>query len=398
MATGARVCRQQYNSMQEEEDDYFQSEEFQDILGSYEQAVAAGHTPYMDSDELVDVADYYMSQGKYDRAKEATELALELHPDATEPVTMMADILFETQKWREAATWLNRVLDNDPFDIQAWVNIADCYLQTEQYAEALDSAEYTLAIQPGHPQATLQKAFALMHQERYQESREIFDQYLAEHPDDETALYHAAFNLCFMEEYAEANEKLIRAEELSQGLSPDHLNICLQRAYTESRLGHEQEALDALERSKQFADPDANVDYNLLAGHAYLLCGHQKQATECFVRFVTEAEDIANAMNTIAQVYMDCRVYNIASDLFLEIEELIAKPEYADTRADIVKAICPAQAFCHYQLGNRDEYLYYLQMAVRLNPHDTELFFRDVFPVGAKPEDYPYYAEHGPEL
>ena len=49
--------------MQQEEDDYFQSEEFLDILSRYEQAMSTGHAPYMDSDELVDVADYYMSQG-----------------------------------------------------------------------------------------------------------------------------------------------------------------------------------------------------------------------------------------------------------------------------------------------------------------------------------------------
>ena len=105
--------------MQQEEDDYFQSEEFLDILGRYEQAASTGHTPYMDSDELVDVADYYMSQGKHKEAIKATELALELHPDAQDPVTMMADILFETQQWQDSILWLNRVLDNDPFDVQA---------------------------------------------------------------------------------------------------------------------------------------------------------------------------------------------------------------------------------------------------------------------------------------
>lgn len=376
----------------QQEEDYFQSEEFLDILNRYEEATSAGHTPYMDSDELVDVADYYMSQGKYPLAKDATELALELHPDAEDPVTMMADIMFETQQWEEAITWLNRVLDNNPFDIQAWLNMADSQLQCEQYAEALDSAEYALAIQPEHPQATLQKAFAMTHQERYQEANEVFEQYLKKCPDDELALYHAAFNLCFLERYAEANDMLMHAEELSQGLSPEHLNICLQRSYTEARLGHQQEALDALERSKKYADPDAKVDYNLLYGHVYLLSNHQEQATEYFVRALSEAKDIIHTMRSIAQIFMDCQVYQVASQIFQEIEGVASKPEYEEMRADIVKAICPAQAYCYYQMGHQTEYLYYLQMAVQLNPHDTQIFFRDVFPLGAKPEDYPYYA------
>ena len=144
--------------MQQEEDDYFQSEEFLDILSRYEQAMSTGHAPYMDSDELVDVADYYMSQGKHQEAKKATELALDLHPDAEDPVTMMADIMFETHQWQDSILWLNRVLDNDPFDVQAWLNLADAQLQCEQFAEALDSAEYTLAIKPDNAQALLQKA------------------------------------------------------------------------------------------------------------------------------------------------------------------------------------------------------------------------------------------------
>ena len=383
--------------MQQEEDDYFQSEEFADILQRYEQACSTGHKPYMDSDELVDVADYYMSQGKYSSALEATELALDLHPDAEDPVTMMADIMFETQQWTDAIVWLNRVLDNDPFDIQAWVNITDSYLQNEQYAEALDSAEYTLAIQPGHPQATLQKAFALTHQERFQEASDIFDQYMEKCPDDELALYHAAFNLCFLERYTEANEMLIRAEELSQGLSPEHLNICLQRSYTEARLGHLQEALEALERSKDYADPDTNVDYDLLTGHVHLLAGSAGKAIDCFTLSLAGTKDPIHTMRSIAQVFMDCQKFQTALQIFQDIEELIAKPEYEEVQADVVKAICPAQAYCYFQTGHKAEYIYYLQMAVKLNPHDTQILFRDVFPIDARPEDYPYYADNTPE-
>ena len=123
--------------MKQEDEDYFQSDEFLDILNRYEQSVCTGRSPYMDSDELIDVADYYMSQGKHKEAIKATELALELHPDAEDPVTMMADIMFETQQWEDSIVWLNKVLDNNPFDVQAWLNITDSQLQCEQFADAL---------------------------------------------------------------------------------------------------------------------------------------------------------------------------------------------------------------------------------------------------------------------
>ncbi len=380
-----------------EEDDYFQSEEFLDILDRYENATSTGRTPYMDSDELVDVADYYLSKRKYQKATDATRLAMELHPDAEDPVTMMADIMFETQQWEDAIKWLNRVLDNNPFDVQAWLNLADSQLQSGLYAEALDSAEYTLAIEPGHPQATLQKAFALTHQERYEEASEIFNRYITKCPDDELALYHAAYNLCFLERYSEANDMIARAEELSEGLSPEHLNILLQRSFTEARLGHLRPALDALERSKELVEPDSNVDYNLLTGHVYLMCNVREQAMTYFTAALNSSQDPIHTMRSIAQMFMDCQQYHVASGIFHELEQHVSKPEYDDVRADVIRAICPSQAYCYYQCGLKAEYLYYLQMAVELNPHDTQIFFRDVFPLGARPEDYPYYAENTPE-
>ena len=378
--------------MKQEDEEYFQSDEFLDILNRYEQSVCTGRSPYMDSDELIDVADYYMSQGKHKEAKQATELALELHPDAEDPVTMMADIMFETQQWEDSIVWLNKVLDNNPFDVQAWLNITDSQLQCEQFADALDSAEYTLAIQPDNLQALMQKAYAMSRQERYQEASEIFTQYLERCPDDDLALYHAAFNLCFLEQFQEANEMLIKAEEISQGLSPEHLNICLQRSYTEARIGNMQEALDALERSKEFCDSYTNVDYNLLEGHVYLLFQYKEKALECFSRSLSNSEDHIHTMRTIAQVFMDCKEFQTASQILKEIEDIVQRPEYAEAKYDIMKAICPAQAYCFYQMGNREDFIYYLQMSVITNPKDTQIFFRDIFPQAARPEDYMFYA------
>jgi tetratricopeptide (TPR) repeat protein len=186
---------------------------------------------------------------------------------------------------------------------------------------------------------------------------------------------------------------LIQAEEISDGLSPEHLNICLQRSYTEARIGHMEEALDALERSKDFQDPHTNVDYNLLAGHIYLLFQYRDKALECFSQALSTSQDHIHTMRTIAQVFMDCQDYLTATKILHEIEELIERPEYEESKSDIIKVICPAQAYCYYQTGLRAEFIYYLQMAIVLNPKDTQIFFRDIFPKEARVEDYLYYAE-----
>lgn len=66
-------------------EDYFNSEDFKELLDSYETALQAGEQPFMDADDLVDLADYYNYNGEGDKAAEAIERALDLYPDSTLP-------------------------------------------------------------------------------------------------------------------------------------------------------------------------------------------------------------------------------------------------------------------------------------------------------------------------
>jgi len=68
-------------------DDYFDSEEFRDMLSEYEKAVNTGQPVFMDADELAEIADFYQMQGQMDEAEAAIRLALSLSPGAIAPLT-----------------------------------------------------------------------------------------------------------------------------------------------------------------------------------------------------------------------------------------------------------------------------------------------------------------------
>ena len=46
------------------DEEYFASDEFQELLNSYETSEASGDTMFLDADDLVDIADYYNMQGR----------------------------------------------------------------------------------------------------------------------------------------------------------------------------------------------------------------------------------------------------------------------------------------------------------------------------------------------
>ncbi len=58
-------------------EEYFNSEDFKELLDSYETALLAGEQPFMDADDLVDLADYYNYNGEGDKAAEAIDRALD---------------------------------------------------------------------------------------------------------------------------------------------------------------------------------------------------------------------------------------------------------------------------------------------------------------------------------
>lgn len=72
------------------DDEYFDSKEFKEVLNSYEESIESGDTPFMDVDDLVDIADYYNYKGKAAKSREAIGLALELYPEAASPLIFKA--------------------------------------------------------------------------------------------------------------------------------------------------------------------------------------------------------------------------------------------------------------------------------------------------------------------
>ena len=72
------------------DNEYFDSDEFKDLLAAYEDSVSSGAPVFLDTDDLVDIADYYTLTGQKNKADQAVETALELDPGATLPLVYKA--------------------------------------------------------------------------------------------------------------------------------------------------------------------------------------------------------------------------------------------------------------------------------------------------------------------
>jgi len=112
-------------------EEYFNSEEFKELLNNYETSMKAGDTPFMDVDDLVDIADYYNQAGDVDEAMEAVDFALQLYPTATLPNVFMARDALTNQDFSKAREYLDRIEDHDDPDyhyLKAEIMIAEGHI------------------------------------------------------------------------------------------------------------------------------------------------------------------------------------------------------------------------------------------------------------------------------
>ena len=120
------------------------------MLERYEASINAGSNPFMDADDLVDLADYYGWQGFDDKAEQAIDYALELYPSATLPNVFKARKALTVSDFSQAKFYCDEIEDHDDPDYHYLVaeimiakgdiEEADNYLR--DYATSVEPDEY----------------------------------------------------------------------------------------------------------------------------------------------------------------------------------------------------------------------------------------------------------------
>ena len=84
------------------QDEYFDSEEFLEILDTYESSVEDGTVPYLDIDDYSDIADYYMNADKPSDAINCVEKGLSIYPGEQQLLLVKSGALIYLHRFNEA--------------------------------------------------------------------------------------------------------------------------------------------------------------------------------------------------------------------------------------------------------------------------------------------------------
>lgn len=360
------------------DEEYFKSEEFQELLSSYEESLETGNTPFLDVDDLVDLADYYNYTGDIDRAAEIVDDALELYPNDTLLNVFKARQALVDFDFDAAQGFADAIEDREAPDYhylvaeitiaRGHIDEADRYLRdlflTMPADEVLDyvkdvanlyvdygvydkSYEWMLR-SPKDDSDDFKELMArsLVGVGRYKEAQQLFNE-LLDHNPYSTLYWNALASAQFMDEdYSGA----VTSCGYALAIDPEAPESQLTMANGLMQLGNYEEAADYYQRYLQQAPDDANA--YVMLGHVWLSMGKVSDALPMFQAAVVCAPSDDQAIISAAHAYM---------------------------------------ALCYLENGQRGYFLLNLEKAAANRPDEARIILGHLFPEGMDPAEYYEY-------
>lgn len=286
---------------------FFDNVEFKNLLQRYEKAVEHDKVIYLEENEFTDLADYYFTRNKFDKAGEVCLKAAEFYPDSpliqVLQANMYLNIYNDLDKAREI---LDGIEDRTDFEY-IYTNI-DVLLREGQHQEALD---YINEVAETIPSDELD-SFAL-----------DITELLIDNDDIEHAKQW--FEKCSNkdDDYLEIKARILFEEENFKEVIRIITDILNRHPYEEELWsllakaqfidGQDQEALTSCDFAIAI-EPEGSYAEQIMA-HILFSNGHPQEAIEHYVNYLKYFPDDIQCIDRLASCYILTHDYHNAIQL-----------------------------------------------------------------------------------
>lgn len=348
-------------------DKYFESDEFKEIISRYETARQAGETPYFDPEDLTDIAEYYYMLGNMPSAIEAADQAVRMFPGAAEPLAfrarmalhadndtrlakklidqiddethpeyhyVVAELMIFSKQYDQAETFLEEqfeAIDDEEEREDFIIDVAMLYADYELYEKAAKWLhQYTDTDDPDYKEL---RGRIAMHRGNYEESERIFNELIDSDPYSTPYWNHLA-SAQFMHNNIRDS---IQSSEFSIAINPNNADAILNKANGLFSLGNFKEAKKYYKRFSELCPNEESGE--MFQGICELNMDHLEKGIE----HLKKAEEIApEDSENLFEIYQELafslsRIGKI--DKALEYtEKMLNRPNAPHDEALVMKA------------------------------------------------------------
>ena len=314
-------------------EEYFNDEEFRELLDDYENTVAHDMPVFMDADDLADIADYYQMNDRQEDARRAIERAVELQPDSVVALNYLIHEALNVGDYQEAEERLEQIVDKqvpeyiycraEVWMAQGQVEQADNYLREQlkdlprdEYQDyVLDVAnlwtdygyyekgmEWSMRAHPEESDDFKElMARTYLGLGAYDDSERIFNELIDKNPFQKR-YWNALSSVHFMKEDFGA---AVTSSEYAIAIDPDDSEGIMAKANALFRLDNFEEALKYYERySEHVPDDELSLLYQgscLINLHRYDEAAERLKQAEELTPY--DSENLAEIYQELAYAY-----------------------------------------------------------------------------------------------
>ena len=364
--------------------------------GDYESAEDyASRIEAVDSQEAVYLkGEIMISQGKVDEANDYFRQKMdEIMPDElTDYVYDVANVFSDYNIHDIAFEWIARsqgddsddfkeLIDHNPYSARYWNALANAQFMSEDYNASITSSEYAIAIDPHDAESILAKANGLFSLNNYESALTYYRRYSDIMEDDYFGYLHQGTCLLNLGHPEEAIVALEKAEQTATAAGPQiHADIYQELAFAYGDLHKLDQALYYIDKAEELGCDHANME--VIRGHILLSSNQQKEAELAFKKALKLSDNTPKTMLRIVVSLYDNQYPLTCYTLFKKFFKHI----YSDWNDGY-----SYMALCCLDLKKYDEFLYYLDLAVKRNPKEAGAVLGGLFPEGTLPEEYVAY-------
>jgi len=276
----------------EDNNKYYKSRHFLRLLHRYEKAVSEGHVPYLEADELTDIAEYYMTDKQDAKANQAIQAAIDMHPGSVDPQIFLARQKMFYGQIDEARAIVDAITEQEDLEViyiraelfikEGRTSEASAFLleQMEEMQDSLDTYLYDCVsifmdydqwetaeewlnrlkdAYPTHPRLSIMEAEILMGLDAYEEAQPMLQKILDEEPYNSEAWNLLAETYVALEKYAEALE----AADFSLAINPQDNDALLMKGNAYMRDEQLGAAIECYTRYLEALPDDLSVQISL---------------------------------------------------------------------------------------------------------------------------------------
>lgn len=181
-------------------------------------------------DLYLEIAELFLDYGSEVFAKKFLQLLDKTSPLYPRVQLLESEILMRYGTPFYGIEQVEQVIDEDPYNIDAWVLRAELANDIKDYPKCLEAAEYALAISPKHPKALRMKAIAALGLEKWNTVLKVYKTYHDIEPNDYTMSLSVGEIYLNRNKIPQARAALQHAMKNCASDNPDKQRICLDLA------------------------------------------------------------------------------------------------------------------------------------------------------------------------